>query len=323
MLPVNFRLRNRYVIKKQLSGTSMSNVYLAHDEDKRQDVVIKECSGDDLINKELIEREAKFLSDLDHSKIVCLKDYFVCSDNQFKQKFYIVMEKVEGKTLEELKGQLRIKEIIHIAIKLCKVVNYLHVTLKPPIIHRDIKPSNIMVLEDGSIKLIDFGTARFYRINKQDTFTALTNGFAAPEQYFGESTVKSDIFGIGATLYYMLTSKRVDYIQPGRGFKRSITPPKFINKRVSDSLSNIIMKAIAFDQNHRYQSVNDLKKDLEALIFKPATSIKNNPISRPVDDKIDNNSLKPETKKTINSLMLALIAIFVVITILGIFMLKG
>lgn len=323
LLPMNFCLRNRYVIKQHISGTNMSNVYIAFDNDRREEVVVKECSGDDLENKEMIEREARFLSELDHSKIVCIKDYFICSDSQFRQKFYIVMEKIEGKTLEQQKGQLRIREIIHISIKLCKVINYLHVTSKPTIIHRDIKPRNIMVLEDGSIRLIDFGTARFYRSNKRDTFAVLTEGFAAPEQYYGESTVRSDIFGIGATMYYMLTGRKVDYVQPGRGFKKSVTPPQYINRKVSQGLNNVIMKAIAFDQKNRYQSVNDLKKDLEALIFKPAVSKDTNTDKPVLTDKNEDKSNKGIKKSSSNKLMLVLIGVFVIIILLGIFMIGG
>jgi serine/threonine protein kinase len=151
-------------------------------------------------------QEARMLNELHHSNLPRVHDFF-----EVDGKYYLVMDYVDGVTLEDLVQPAPIDEarVLSWAEQLCSVLGYLH-GHNPPIIFRDLKPANIMVSSDGQIKLIDFGIAKNF-----DTRTGLgtqtfvrgagTPGFAAPEQYGTGSDHQADIYSLGATLYCLLT----------------------------------------------------------------------------------------------------------------------
>lgn len=159
-----------------------------------------------------------------------------------------VEEYIEGKNLLEVmndKGTFDESEVKEICMKLCDIVHQLH-SLTPPLIHRDIKPSNIMLKEDGTVVLIDFNTVKEYHSgNSQDTVFAGTMEFEAPEQHgYGQSIPPTDIYGIGATMSYLLT---------GNFARNIIAPGKF---------KSIWKKCISLDCKDRYQSAQELKQAL-------------------------------------------------------------
>ena len=149
--------------------------------------------------------------------------------------------------------------VIQCAWQLCDVLDYLH-TRKPSIIYRDMKPSNIMVKPDGSIVLIDFGTAREYKTEGiQDTTCLGTRGYAAPEQFggMGKSDARTDIYCLGATLYHLLTGHNPS--QP----PYEIYPIRRWNKSLSIGLEQIITKCIQRNPNDRFQSCKELAQALQ------------------------------------------------------------
>ena len=163
-----------------------------------------------------------------------------------KGKLFVIEEYVTGTLLNEhIKkyGSLSADEAIDITKKLCSIIKELH-ECDPPIIHRDIKPENIILKKDGTVVLLDMNAAKFFDENStKDTYLLGTYGYAAPEQYgFGKSGISSDIYGIGKVLNEMLTGD--------------------INTAPSGSIKIVINKCTEMDPKNRYQSVDELMKDL-------------------------------------------------------------
>jgi serine/threonine protein kinase len=153
-------------------------------------------------------REITLLPQLQHRSLPRIHGYFTDEDH-----WYIIMEYINGETLEETlakasKGRLPVKQVLDIGTALCDVLAYLHAQ-QPSIIYRDIKPANIMITSKGGIYVIDFGTARRYRADQiRDTGSLGSPGYAAPEQYGkAQTTPKTDLYGLGATLQTLLTGK--------------------------------------------------------------------------------------------------------------------
>ena len=201
---------NRYEIVKRLGGGGMGNVYQAKDlrlsnrfcAIKEMIDLYSEPEEHERTLKEF-EREAALLATLNHPNIPTVYDYFMADD-----KYYLVMEYVDGmdmnQLLKEIGTKLPEQNVVNIAIQICDVLYYLH-THKPPIIYRDLKPSNIMLTGDDRITLVDFGIARFLTANLTDITTIGTMGFVPPEVYEEKIEPASDIYSLGATLFYFLT----------------------------------------------------------------------------------------------------------------------
>lgn len=163
---------------------------------------------------------------------------------------YIVREYVEGENLAQCAREHRFQEseIIRIGLQLSGILIYLH-GRKNPIVHRDIKPENIIMQKDGSVSLIDFGISREYKDDQEsDTVVVGTRQYAAPEQYgFQQTDNRSDIYSLGMVLAWMLYGK-------------ADVPDKS-----AGALGKVIRKCTAFAPKDRYQSAEELKKDLQKL----------------------------------------------------------
>ncbi|HEY4388724.1 MAG TPA: serine/threonine-protein kinase [Ktedonobacteraceae bacterium] len=207
-------LMQRYRIIGQIGQGGFGVVYKAQDRKLGRIVAIKQITLADLSTREIIDatdsynRETTILPRLHHYNLPLLYDHFTDPEH-----WYIVMEYIEGQTLEELLantkgGRLPIKKVLTIGRALCDTLAYLH-RQQQPIIFRDVKPGNIMVTKGGRVYLIDFGIARRYRPEKtRDTGALGSPGYAAPEQYgSAQSTIQTDLYGLGATLQTMLTGK--------------------------------------------------------------------------------------------------------------------
>ncbi len=204
-------LAGRYEIDRFLAGGGMGVVYVAHDHrlaDRR--VAIKEIF-DRFTNPEeraqaiaYFHREADTLSQLTHPAIPAIFDRFGEGNCH-----YLVMDFVEGANLEaELAregGRFPESRVIEIGRELCDVLTYLH-SFEPPVIYRDMKPGNVIIRPDRKVTLIDFGIARIFSPQGKATLIG-TPGFAPPEQYSGEVDERSDIYGLSATLHYILTGR--------------------------------------------------------------------------------------------------------------------
>lgn len=164
----------------------------------------------------------------------------------------VIEEYIHGVSLEkqmERDGVFETHGVLEIMMHLCDILYSLHKSC-PPIVHRDIKPSNIMKSSDGVIKLIDFNAAKeFMDGREEDTRLMGTRKFAAPEQYgFGQSDPRTDIYALGVTMYYL---RYMDF-------------PK--DTELLDEFGKIVKRCIALDKNDRYQTVEDLKQDLERVL---------------------------------------------------------
>jgi len=213
-LPPGSLLVQRYRIISQVGQGGFAVVYKAKDTQKKNKVVaIKQINLHALASKDLFEatsaskREVELLSDLDHANLPHIYDRF--SDPWHR---YIVMDFIQGETLEDYlsevrRGYLSVREVLKIGIELSTVLSYLHAQF-PPIIFRDVKPANIMRTRRGRLYLIDFGIARHVNRGQKDTAPLGSPGYAAPEQYGkAQTTERTDIYGLGATLQALLTGE--------------------------------------------------------------------------------------------------------------------
>jgi tRNA A-37 threonylcarbamoyl transferase component Bud32 len=212
LIPRISQLTQRYKIIGQSGQGGYGTVYKAYDRERRNRLVaIKQIDLNILSPRETIEatdtynREVQHLSTLEDKNLPRIYDYFTDPEH-----WYIVMEYIQGETLEDTLARkpLPIATVIDIGITLCSVLGYLH-SQNPPIIFRDVKPSNIMRTPAGHLYLIDFGIARRYSPGKhRDTGPLGSPGYAAPEQYGrAQTTTQTDIYGLGATLQTLLTGK--------------------------------------------------------------------------------------------------------------------
>lgn len=201
----------RYRLERVLGEGACGRVYLARDTRQRGAVwAVKEVDYSALPISEFHEartqfqREAELLKGLRHPALPLVVDHF-----QESECDYLVMERVEGPTLEGLlRGRtepLSESRVVSLGIGLADTLHYLH-HRRPPVIYRDLKPANVMVTLDGGVKLIDFGIARSAHPTRAGDTTAYgTPGFAPPEQYQGRTVPASDVYALGVTLYRAAT----------------------------------------------------------------------------------------------------------------------
>ena len=262
------KINDRYQIIRLIGEGGMANVYLAYDIILERNVAVKILRGD-LANDEKFvrrfQREAISASSLSHPNIVEMYD--VGEDDG---SYFIVMEYVEGKTLKSLikkRGALTLPEVIDIMLQLTSAIACAHDSY---IIHRDIKPQNVLIKEDGSVKITDFGIAM--ALNSQElTQTNSVMGsvhYLPPEQANGNgSTTKSDIYSLGILMYELLTGK-----VPFKGenaveiaikqMKDQIPSICSENPDIPQSIENIVLKAVAKNPKNRYDSVSLMHEDL-------------------------------------------------------------
>ncbi len=257
LLPQNFILQRRYTIIRRVGQGGMGAVYLASDNCSPGKVwAVKELASAALSNPAALYQEAQLLTRLNHPNIPKIEEHF--SEHN---RYYIVMEFVPGKTLEDIVAQrcqpCNNHEVRQWALQLCDVLSYLH-NHNPPIIFRDLKPGNIMLTPSGRIKLIDFGIARFFKTGKtKDTTPLGTKGYAAPEQYgSGQTDARSDIYSLGVVLHFLLT------LHDPANTPLGIPAVRQFNSTVSPQLERVITKATQNDANQRYQSVAEMRQDL-------------------------------------------------------------
>ncbi len=266
------KISDRYQIIKSIGEGGMANVYLAYDTILDRNVAVKVLRGD-LANDEKFvrrfQREALSASSLSNPNIV--EVYDVGEDDG---EYYIVMEYVEGKHLKNLlkkRGKLTLPEVIDIVLQ---ITNGLSVAHDSYIIHRDIKPQNILILENGLIKITDFGIAMAMN-STQLTQTNSVMGsvhYLPPEQASGKgATLQSDIYSIGILMYELLCGKL-----PFKGdnaveiaLKHLKEPMPSIRDEIPEipqSVENIILKATAKNPKNRYADAREMHEDLKTCL---------------------------------------------------------
>ena len=349
MIEKGQKINDRYEVIKSIGEGGMANVYLAYDTILDRRVAIKVLRGD-LSNDEKFvrrfQREALSASSLSHPNIVEMYD--VGEDNGI---YYIVMEYIEGKTLKQLikkRGALTLSETIDIMLQITDGISQAHDSY---IIHRDLKPQNIMIKEDGTIKITDFGIAMALN-STQLTQTNSVMGsvhYLPPEQASGKgSTIRSDIYSMGILFYEILTGslpfKGENAVEIALKQMRDEIPSVCKkNPAIPQSVENVILKATAKNPKNRYSDSKEMHADLltvlnddrmnePKLAFKyPEHEIDENTktisvVKKKTDEKLKNNTvqeevavpIEPEDKmiKRTNKAIWILGGIFTVIAVL-------
>lgn len=263
MLQTGEVINGIYEIISVIDKGGMSVVYLAMNRRANKQWAIKEVrkTGDkklDVVRQNLIV-EIDMLKKLNHPNLPSIIDVIDKDDT-----FLIVMDYIQGNSLQKVlknEGAQPQERVVRWGIQICDVLQYLH-SQNPPIIYRDMKPANVMLKPDGNITVIDFGTAREFKIDSTEDTTCLgTKGYAAPEQYRGskhhQTDERTDIYNLGVTLYHLLTNKHPN--EPPYVLK----PITEWNSNLSTGLEKIIIKCTKEDPDERYQSCAELMYDLQ------------------------------------------------------------
>ena len=344
MIAKGQKINDRYEIIRSIGEGGMANVYLARDIILERNVAIKILRGDLAGDEKFVrrfQREALSASSLSHPNIVEMYD--VGEDNG---TYYIVMEYVEGMTLKQLikkRGSLSLSEAIDIMLQITDGIKEAHDSY---IIHRDLKPQNILIKENGEVKITDFGIAMALN-STQLTQTNSVMGsvhYLPPEQASGKgATIKSDIYSMGILFYELLTGKL-----PFKGdnaveialkhMKNDIPSVREINDSIPQSVENIILKATAKNPKNRYESAAEMHDDLLTCLNEDRLNEKKYVFMYPEHDG-DLENKKPvlleenkeETKKVVEDdlddekqkntwiWILSSVFIFIVLVLVGIF----
>ncbi len=273
--PTTDLLANRYRIISPLTEGGIGSVHLGYDIRLNKVCAIKELFKKRLeemskmeyeASINLFKKEVELLANLRHPNIPCVTDYFI--ENE---RYYLVMDYIDGKDLEltlDEEGAVSEKQVIEWAIQICRILEYLHGQF-PPIIHGDIKPANLIIRKtDGAIILVDFGSASAATSKKTLDTSYGTEGYAAPEQYLGKLDARCDIYSLGVTLYELLTGNLPE-IAFEFGPLREARP----DLPISEDIDNIVIKAVNFKPELRYDTAKQLKQDLLTAYNKKYSSI--------------------------------------------------
>ncbi len=270
------KLDGRYEITELIGIGGMADVYKAVDLMEGRTVAVKILKNEFAGNDDFVRRfrnESKAIAVLSHPNIVKIYDVGFSDRIQF-----IVMEYIDGITLKEFmeqQGVLKWKDSVHFIIQILRALQHAH---DRGIVHRDIKPQNIMLFPDGTIKVMDFGIARFAR-EEGKTISDKAIGsvhYISPEQASGNNTdEKSDIYSVGVMLYEMLTGvKPFDADTPIAvalmHMQNTAKAPSAINDTIPEGLEAIVMRAMQRDSSKRYQSASEMIKDIEEFKRNPS-----------------------------------------------------
>ena len=270
------RLDGRYEILELIGVGGMADIYKANDIIEDKIVAVKILRNDLAEDDDFLRRfrnESKAIALLSHPNIVKIFDVGFSDKIQF-----LVMEFIDGITLTEFieqQGVLKWKDAIHFTIQILRALQHAH---DRGIVHRDIKPQNIMLLQDGTIKVMDFGIARFAR-EEGKTVSDKTIGsvhYISPEQARGDITdEKSDLYAVGVMLFEMLTGEK-----PFVGenpvaialmhMQSNAKSPTEINSTIPEGLEEIVQRAMQKDSTKRYQSAAEMIKDIEEFKKNPS-----------------------------------------------------
>jgi len=261
----------RYDVVRELGRGSMGVVYEGFDPVIGRRVAIKTMLTEGLTSQEFQEfrarfqREARAAGVLNHPNIVSVFDY-----GEDSGILYLIMEYLEGKSLEKLVGGqniLPIETIIPMYSQVCNALDHAH---KNGVVHRDIKPANIMILDNGLVKVTDFGIAKMMSMGMTQAGQVLgTPNYMSPEQVKGRQIDgRSDIFSLGVILYDLVTGEMpfagqnittVIY----RIINENPIPPRELDATIHPGLSYVICKALAKSPDERYQTCRELADDLK------------------------------------------------------------
>lgn len=272
--------RDRYIVEKLLGKGGFSNIYLVRDRHARQNLyALKEVIDPNKRERERFTFECELLMRLEHPSLP--RVYRVFEESK-RNRVYVLMDYIEGFNLEHLRTQqpekrFTLSQVIEIMAPIVDAIGYLH-RHTPPIVHRDIKPSNIIVPARDEAVLVDLGIAKMYE--PEATTTAVRHcspGYGAPEQYGIGTTPRTDIYGLGATFYTLLTG-----VIPTDALERMISlhenqvdpllPANEVITSIPASVSGAISRAMSTRSTARFATVVDFWQTLTAGIESPASS---------------------------------------------------
>ncbi|TDF98306.1 Stk1 family PASTA domain-containing Ser/Thr kinase [Paenibacillus piri] len=267
------RLGGRYEILERVGGGGMAIVYKALDILLHRHVAVKILRSQYVHDEEFIQRfrrEAQAAASLSHSNVVSIYDV-----GQEDDVHYIVMEYIEGTTLNELikeKAPLQVEEAVHFAGQICDALDHAH---HNQIIHRDIKPHNILIGKNGRVKVTDFGIARAVT-SSTITQTGSVVGsvhYFSPEHAKGTPTgEQSDLYSLGIVMYQMLTG-RLPFLGESpisvalKHLQEEVEEPRKVNPLIPQSVENIILKAMRKNPSERYRSAKQMLDDLDSCLL--------------------------------------------------------
>jgi serine/threonine protein kinase len=280
-LPEGYFVKNRYRIDSILGQGGFGITYLAHDMELDRRIALKELfiSGNSMrspdqtvISMSLdgipfsafvdrFMREARQIAQFNHQNIIKVYEFFEANGTA-----YFAMEYINGMSLQELvriNGPLQGNLAVEVMNSLMAAVSELHAK---DVVHRDIKPANVMISDQWRVVLIDFGTARSFDGGRTiSTVAMVSSGYSPWEQYgeSGELTQQSDIYAIGATMYYLLTGQK-PLAAPDR-MGANIQTPKQLNPSLSNSISQAVMKAMALMPHERFGTIQEFQQALSAM----------------------------------------------------------
>ena len=337
-LNIGKKLDGRYEITDLIGVGGMADVYKAVDVMENRIVAVKILKPEFSGNEEFLRRfrnESKAIALLSHPNIVKIYDVGLKDEIQF-----IVMEYIDGITLKEFidqQGVLRWKDALHFMTQILRALQHAH---DKGIVHRDIKPQNIMLFSDGTIKVMDFGIARFSRVDGK-TLSDKTIGsvhYISPEQARGDVTdERSDIYSVGVMLYEMLTGKKpFDGDNPVaialKHMEEDPQPPCEVMPSIPEALEEIVLHAMERSPEKRYQSAAEMIKDIDRfkldrnVVFGYKNAIPETPIKKekaaPVyEDEYDDyeDEYEDEGKKrsyVVPILMAVTVAVVIVASVL-------
>ncbi|CAG7603829.1 Serine/threonine-protein kinase PrkC [Paenibacillus solanacearum] len=267
------QLGGRYEILERVGGGGMAIVYKGLDILLHRHIAVKVLRQQYVHDEEFIHRfrrEAQAAASLSHPNVVSIYDV-----GQEDDVHYIVMEYVEGTTLNELikeKAPLQVEEAIHIASQICDALDHAH---HNQIIHRDIKPHNILIGKNGRVKVTDFGIARAVT-SSTITQTGSVVGsvhYFSPEHAKGTPTgEQSDLYSLGIVMYQMLTG-RLPFLGESpisvalKHLQEDVEEPRKVNPLIPQSVENIILRAMRKSTSERYRSAKDMMGDLDTCLL--------------------------------------------------------
>lgn len=257
---------DKYQILDTIGTGGFGAVYLARDTfiDKQVAIKVPHKQGEDI---EKLLREPKLLAALNHPNIVS-----VITADQKNGVFFIVMEYVEGQSLEKhlrSHGALPINIALQWFTKISEALAYAH---KKGVLHRDVRPANVLISNDGIIKVADLGTSRYLLESPWASTRIGSPPYMAPEHFQGKATFQSDIYSMGILMYESLTGRLPFYNKDPRQLARIVgeggaAPVHELNHDVPEDMSRVVARAMHRSLKVRYQTAEDLIHDLKKVQF--------------------------------------------------------
>jgi predicted Ser/Thr protein kinase len=268
VLPDGTKLADgRYEVMSRLASGGQGNVYDANYRAENlgdtatercvlKEFVLPERGGTEILKRAVqnIQREANLLQSLDHPQIVSYRDLFIEGP-----RAYLVMERIEGRTLRqfiETNGAATSEQVRKLGVQMCDLIEYLHSQV-PAVIHRDFTPENLMLTKDDRLMLIDFNVA--YRLESNSVKTVVGKyAYVPPEQFRGKPTTQSDIYAMGATLFYLLTAVDPEPL--------SKSDPSELVPNLDKDLASLIARCTEPDTASRYLNIQEVRTELDNIL---------------------------------------------------------